>query len=357
MYRDGDDLSPRKKEIFRAVVESYIANGEPVGSQFLADKLSIKTSPATIRNEMAELENLGYLIQPHTSAGRIPSELGYRYYVSQLMDDYRMTSTEVEQIGSVLDEKKEEMNRILERASRVATSLTNYTSVVVRPGQRNVRVNRYKTVYLEKNKFILVMITNSEDVKTTYVRTPVSVTPELLSKLEELLNEHFTGARVGDISFAKIREVEKRVPNGELIVSNVLKAIYDSIEDTGEGDLKIEGVDRLLQYPEYSDVGRMRKLLSTFDKKSEIMDLVENSDKDALNVFIGSENSLEGLNDSTFVFRTITQGDKVIGAIGVIGPCRMDYSKVITTVENLSKQISEMTQDTYSLPEGKEDRD
>lgn len=354
MYQDGEELSQRKKEIFKAIVEAYIAGGEPVGSQFIAEKLRKKTSPATIRNEMAELEGMGYLVQPHTSAGRIPSEMGYRYYVSQLMLDYRMTSAEIEQISSVLDEKKAEIDSILEKASHIASSLTNYTSVVVRPSQKHVKVKRFKTVYLEKTKFILVMITSTDDVKTTYVKMPISVTPELLEKIEVLLNEHLTDVNADEISLSKIRDIEKRLPNGELFVSYLLKNIYDSLEGTDDGNLKIEGVDRLLQYPEYSDVSRIRKLLSTFNQKDELMDLVENSEKDALNVFIGSENSLDGLNDSSFVFRTITQGDKVIGAIGVIGPCRMDYSKVITTVENLSKQISELAQDNISLPEGKE---
>lgn len=338
----GDGLSERKKQILKAIIDAHIAYGEPVGSKYLAESKGLACSPATIRNEMAELEAMGYLEQPHTSAGRIPSELGYRFYVDSLVRRYSMTTKEIEEIDRTLKNKLAEVDQILAEASRLASSFTNYTGIAVKPKKSQDFIKRFEVVFIDERNFVLVMVFPDGSAKTKTIHTATPLTVENLTALTSALNDKLAGVSADGISLSTIMEIERSIPDSSQIVGSVVKVIYEAIATADRGDIKIDGVNNLLQYPEYSDVAQVKGLLDIFEHKEDIVDLVSaDSTDDKVNVYIGRENAL-GVNNSSLVFRTIRRNGDVVGAIGVIGPCRMNYSKVITTIDRLAQGIDAM---------------
>lgn len=337
------ELDERKKKILRAIVNAHIKVGGPVGSKYLAQHQHITLSSATIRNEMAELEELGYLEQPHASAGRIPSELGYRFYVNSLMERYRLTTAELRQLNNLMKSKIEELDKMLEMASKIVASLTNYTSLTVKPRLHEVVITHIRLLYLDTQTFLLVLATGADIVKTKYVRSPIVVTDELLRSMEIELNSYLTGIPLEKITLPVIIELTNRLAEYEQLVTAVIRHVYDAVGEIDSGDLHVEGINLLLQYPEFSDVERFKGLLKVLERKEDILNLVSERDGDSTQVIIGCESRVEVMHNSSFVFRKIRRGGRVVGAIGVLGPCRMDYSRVIATVEHLADCIAQRT--------------
>ena len=338
------NLSERKKMILRAIVEAYIAAGEPVGSKYLTGAGNISLSSATIRNEMAELEDMGYLEQPHTSAGRIPSERGYRFYVDSLMQNYILTANELKELNNLVKVKASELDGILERAGKLMSVLTNYTSVMVKPKINSLVVMQYKIIRVDADSFLLLMITAKENVITKYIHSKRELDDTSLTLLETALNTTLRGVCSDEITLPVMMELQNRLGGCEDLLPAVMKCIYEAFNNTEGGDIRVEGMNRLLEYPEFTDLNQLRSLLGLMERKDDILNVVSNSDANAVNIYIGNENEVDIMRHSSFIFRTINSGDRVLGAIGVIGPCRMDYSKVVTTVEYLAKQISGMVE-------------
>ena len=333
-------LSERKKRILQAIIEAHIAYGEPVGSKYLAQDKQLACSSATIRNEMAELEELGFLEQPHTSAGRVPSEAGYRFYVDTLLERYRMTTGEIEEINRALRYKLNELDEILTGASRLAAHLTNYTSIAVRPRPASVRIDRYESMYIDPRNFVLVMLFGNGTVKTKYVRLGFDITDAELYEVTRLLNRYLVGMTSDRITLSLICDLEKRAGTAAPIIGQLVKTVYETMNELDGGEIRVQGMNRLLEYPEYADVDRMRAMLGMFEKKDALLDLIAaDADEEGVQVYIGSENTVEVMSQSTLVYRQIRRGGRVVGAIGVIGPCRMNYSKVIETIDRLAESV------------------
>ena len=342
MYRKDDGLSERKKVILRAIIDAHIDRGEPVGSKYLIQNNNIAFSSATVRNEMAELEEMGYLEQPHTSAGRVPSEMGYRFYVDSLMDRYRLTRDELEQLDGLKQSKEAELDRIIEQAGKLFSRITNYTAITVKPRPVQVVITGFNTVYVDNHSFALVMISNTGVAKTKLIRTYLEINTRLTERLAELLNTYVAGIKADELSYSTIVELKERMFGFEAIIDPIIECIYDTVNEIDKGDVKVEQVNKLLEYPEYSNLSQLSGLIGMLEQKEDIIDIISNSQNDITNIFIGKENSVDIMSNSTLIFKTITANDKVVGAIGVIGPCRMDYSKVITTLELLSDNIKGM---------------
>jgi len=343
-------LSERKKKILEAVIKQYVESGEPVGSKLLADLPTIKASSATIRNEMAELTEMGYLMQPHTSAGRIPSEQGYRYYVDSLMESYNSTTEEIGTLNELLKARTEQLDRIIDDAGKLASALTNYPAISVKSNKRRQVVKRFSVMQNDACNFLLIMLIARDTVRTKNITTKVYLDEAALMKLQTVLNKHLANLDLDTLTFAQMMSMEKELGEYGFLASPVVKSIYEALAEDTESDVKIEGVDRLLSYPEFSDVGQLKSLLGLFEQKEEIVSLVEESDKSGVNVLIGSENTVDTMNGSTLIFKTIRVDGVDIGAIGIIGPCRMDYEKVISTIDSLTKTITQMMRSNNSLP-------
>ena len=348
----GSGLSERKKLILKAIVELHIRLGEPVGSKNLMQEAKIPYSSATIRNEMAELEELGYLEQPHTSAGRIPSELGYRFYVDTLVYQYDMSTKEASELEKLLSVKKNEVDKILEKATQVASAITNYTALSLRARPSSVTIRKYETVYLDQRSFIIVMIAGAHDsVKTKNIQLSFSVTPEVINHLSRVLNDNLSGVSVEEINISVIMKMENQLSECPELIGVVVKSIYETMNELGS-DIKFEGVNRLLQYPEYSNLDKLQKMISTIEEKNDIIKAVSTIDQsdDDTKIFIGSENMVKIMDDSTLIYKNLKLNGRTIGAIGIIGPCRMDYSKVLATIDKLSYEISQLS-NIEQLPE------
>lgn len=335
----GGELSGRKKLILRSVIESHISTGEPIGSKSLMASADIPFSSATIRNEMAELESMGYLIQPHTSAGRIPTSLGYRFYVDALMENYKLTATEIISLNNIIRNKMGELDSILRSASKLIASMTNYTTVAVQSAYGGtLTVKQFSYMLLEPQAFLLVMRMSDETIETKHIRTDIILNDDILRRLIDILNTTFSGITSEGVTLPMMMQAETVMGSAGSLIAPVVKAIYETIGKNEEADINFEGINKLLEYPEFSNVEQMRRVISMFEKKDDIMKIIENADSDKVNIFIGRDGEL--VDNSAFVFKTIKVGGKAVGAIGVFGPSRMDYSKVISTVEYLSKSLS-----------------
>ena len=335
-------LSERKKRILKAIVDAHIVDGEPVGSKYIMQDEHLNCSSATIRNEMAELEALGYLEQPHASSGRVPSELGYRFYVDSLIESYAMTTGEINEINKLLKSKMNELDGILMAASKVAGSLTNYTSFVIKPKASEVKIKRFDVIYVDRHTLLLIMISDRGAVVTKRLTLELNVSEITAQDLAALLNDRISGLTANEITLPIIVEIENAMGDKSQIVTPIIKIIYESMNELDGGDLKVSGMDRLLQYPEYSNKDQLRELLGAFETKKDILDLVSAPESDGVNVVIGSESSVKVMNNSALVFKPVVRDGKTLGAIGIIGPRRMDYAKVVATIEGLAGNVESL---------------
>ncbi len=348
----GDELSERKRLILKAIVEAHIEAGDPVGSKYLMENRNISCSSATIRNEMAELEALGYLEQHHTSAGRVPSELGYRFYVDSLAQDYAMTAREIEEINKLLKMKMTEIDQILVMASKVASAITNYTGIAVKPRRSNVTIERFEGFAVDARTFVLVMMLSNGSVKTRNVRVDSGISTETVGRLTTLLNSYVAGLTADSITLPIIMDLEREMGGDSELISPIIKSIYEVMNEIDSGELKLSGLDRLLQYPEYSDTDRFREMLGALEKKDDILNLVSEAKDDDISVIIGSESSVKVMDHSALVFKPIIKNGKTLGAIGVIGPLRMDYAKVLATIAGLSGRLADLINENNTLTDG-----
>ena len=346
-------LSQRKKLILQAIIDSHIQNGEPVGSKSLTQNQHLSCSSATIRNEMAELEALGFLEQPHTSAGRVPTEAGYRYYVNTLMQECHSAAYEIEQMSLSLKRKIGEFDQLLTEASRLASSLTNYPGIALKSTAAPLSVSKFDGIYVDEHKFLLVMIFSSGTVRTKTVHPSMPFSEANLSQLLSAFNECLVGKHAAELSLPLIELLEHRVPCEEGLVANMIKTVYDTMKELGETDLRVEGVNRLFSHPEYENIDELRNMISLFENKEDLMQVISPEsigEDDGVRVVIGSENTVKVMNNSALIYRPVKRNGAVVGAIGVIGPRRMDYAKVISTIEGLAQGIDRMF-DTPSIPE------
>lgn len=349
------ELSERKKLILKAIVEAYIELGEPVGSKYVMNTQGLNYSSATIRNEMAELEDMGYLEQPHTSAGRIPSELGYRFYVDSLIEGYDLTAKEIGELKSSLAQKQSELDHILNTAMQLASSMTNYTALAVKPRQKGFTVRKFNLMSVDEHDLVLVMVTSVGEVKTKNLRSEKSIPQEACVAMTELLNEKLVGLRGSDITLDVIMDMESRMGRFDFMVSPIVKAVYEAVNNGG-GELRFDGVNRLLEYPDVYNSDSLQDMLTMFEDKDDLIEAIsdestEHAQDGNVRVYIGSENVVKNMNNSTLIFKPITKGGKTVGAIGIIGPIRMDYPKVIAMIDQLTKGIDEIMNEQRGLPE------
>ena len=352
-----EPLSERKKQILKAIVEAHIDGGEPVGSKYILQNTLLSCSSATVRNEMAELEQMGYLVQPHTSAGRVPSEVGYRYYVDSLVEQYAQTTHDVVKINQLLKAKMTEIDQILETASRLASSMTNYTGIAIKPKAHSVTVSRFELISIDAKTFAMVMITSTGAVKTKKIKVAYSISPEALAKLSELMNSLIAGLSADMITLPVIMEMENEMQDFAFLVNPTVKSVYEIMNELDGGELRYTGLNRLLEYPEYSDTQHLGELLGTLERKDEILDLVAEAGDDDINVLIGSESPVKVMNNSALVFKPIKKNGKTVGIIGVLGPRRMNYKQVLKTIDEIGGSISVMFDEEKQLTSGNSEVD
>lgn len=333
-------LSERKKRILQAVVRDYIHSAEPVGSRTIARRYSLGLSPATIRNEMADLEESGYLEQPHTSAGRVPSQMGYRFYVDSLMETVALGKDEVAAVEKILKERREkEIEQFIQQISRVLSSITNYTSLVFGPIIRKSAFKQLKVLPLEPGHGLAILITDTGFVKHKSISLPLALEEGELERMVAYINQKFYGLTMDTITSSLLKEVKSD------LIKNVglLNETLNLIEDAGrseEGKLFLGGTTNILNQPEFRDVNKVRSLLTLFEEEALLESLLGSASPKGIEVRIGEENKLEEFKDLSMVVTTYQVVGRNMGTIGILGPIRMEYARVITLVEYLVLRLN-----------------
>ena len=337
------DLNERKRRILQAVIDEYVGTAEPVGSRAISKKQELGLSSATIRNEMADLEEMGYLIQPHTSAGRIPSDEGYRFYVNSLMQRYQLGIETIQQLQNAMQEKVVELKRIIRHASMMTSKLTDYTAVVTLQEQNTARIVKVDLVKVSKNTVMIIVVTRV--VKSHALN--LDLDDEHCIRLVGILNRHLSGLSAGEITLDRIYTVKETILEetdvDPIQLSAILGCIYDLVAAQDNTEIYVNNVNSILKYPEYKDINKARQMFSFLEDPANIKRLVSGGeDNGGINVKIGSENEEEILKDASLVTVNYTIGDRAGGKIGVIGPKRMNYSKVFASLNLISDEIDKI---------------
>jgi len=337
------DVSDRKKKILSAVVDHYIDTAEPVGSKTITAGTRLGLSSATIRNEMAELESLGLLEQPHTSAGRIPTAKGYRLYVDELMRRHRLSIEETEEINRGLRAKMRQLDLLIAEVGRVAAALTDYAALSMTAAVGH-KITRYDLIYIDANTFIIVALLSNNTVKNKLIKLPFSFDEGVIRKLSAVANAHFTGIAESGFTPALINAAERALCDTMGLVPIIVGFAVEILSETAIGQTRVSGTSNLLRQPEYRDLEEARKLISYLSDTDNLLGMSE-PESGAVKVVIGPENAAEELRKSSVVMVKYDLSGDVYGLVGVVGPTRMDYAKVAAKLgciaDGISKIISE----------------
>lgn len=336
------DLSDRKRKILHAVIDEYIGTAEPVGSRAISKKNDLGLSSATIRNEMADLEEMGYLTQPHTSAGRIPSDEGYRFYVESLMTRYRFGMEAIESLQKELLGKVQQLDRMIKKAGMIASALTDYTTFVTAPEADDVKLKKVDIVDVGDSMAVLIVVTQTGVVRNRMLNLTLGA--ESCAKLSAIFNSELYGLSASEIDFKKIQNIESAIKQqlniSPQILIAVLNFVYDTISSLSNTEIYIDNIQSMLSFPEYSDIHKVRRMLDFLDNKENLKQLLDSSD--GINVKIGADNQPEALKECSLVTVNYSLKSGSNGKIGVIGPKRMDYAKVFASLDFISTHIDKI---------------
>ena len=337
-------LTERKEMILAAIVEQYIKTGEPVGSKGLLNTLSISVSSATIRNEMSELDEMGYLIQPHTSAGRIPSQAGYRYYIDNLMNRLELSDEEKEAIASDLRREAGDPNKLLEKASEILARKTDCAALTTSPTDELASVKRIEIVPIGGRLAMIVLMTSTGIIKSTVCRTDTEITDEMLDLFRNIVSERFIGEPVSEIGTVMIQTLVASLGMNALSMSPMFVSLADIAKQAVQAEVHLEGEQNLLHHHElHNSVFGLMQFLDEDEKLSRALD----SSRNALNVLIGTENMFTPLENSSMIVARYNIRGNDGGAIGIIGPTRLNYAKLIPSVEYLTQVVSKLLTDSF----------
>ncbi|MDE6108449.1 MAG: heat-inducible transcriptional repressor HrcA [Oscillospiraceae bacterium] len=334
------ELSERKKKILRAVIECYVQNAEPVGSKAVAQWAELDVSSATIRNEMAELSELGYLEQPHTSAGRIPSAKGYRLYVNELMDDYKLSLQETEKINEALQDKMKALDQVISEAGQVVAKLTQYPAFALTAAPEHVTIKRFDLLSVDQFSFIAVVMTATNVVRNKLFRMAMEVTDSQLQLLGTLLNASFTDHHLEELP--QIRDKVARHAGQEAyeLIDLVVGFAVEVLEELRARSIHTAGIANLLEHPEYQSLEKAQPLMNLLsDAEFSPLPATPGGDMGP-SILIGPENVNEKLKDSSVIMASYDLGDGMTGLIGVVGPTRMDYAKISARLSYVAKGLS-----------------
>lgn len=337
------ELTERKKRILRAIVETYIATAEPVGSKAVAEASGLEVSTATIRNEMADLTELGLLEQPHTSAGRIPSPAGYRFYVNELMGRQQLTLQETERINKALDLKMEELDRVIDRAGKVLSQISDYPVFTVAAAKAQVTVKRFDLLLVEQNAFIAVVMTDGDTVKNRLIRVPDPISDTQLQLLSAVLNSSFVGLSLEQMQETLDRMETRTAPAAFRLISLVVDFAVEILAEQSQRKIRTSGITHLLEHPEYHSLDKAKPLMTYLAEEGDASRLPATlGSGKSMDILIGPENVSEALKDTSVVMASYDIGENMRGVIGVVGPTRMDYAKVTARLSYFADSLTRM---------------
>ena len=334
------ELDERKTKILEAVIRNYLETGEPVGSRTISKYTDLNLSSATIRNEMSDLEDMGYIIQPHTSAGRIPSDKGYRFYVDRIMED---KERQVMEIKELMIDRQDKMELVLKQIVKVLASNTNYAAMVSAPTYHRNKLKFIQLSMVDEKQIVAVVVVEGNIVKNKIIDLRESLDNETLLKLNMLLNTNLNGLSLDEINLSMISNMKVQAGIHSDIVSEVIDAVVEAIKMEDELEIYTSGATNIFKYPELSDSEKASELINTFEEKKPLTELVQETLSDesgtGIQVYIGSETPVQAMKDCSVITATYELEEGMQGTIGIIGPKRMDYEKSLNAMKTLMAQL------------------
>jgi len=333
-------MDERKRKILRAIVLDYIATAEPIGSRTIARKFDLGVSPATIRNEMADLEDLGFIEQPYTSAGRIPSDAGYRYFVDCLMDPQALSEEDKETIERESSKRIHEIQEVISHTSKLLSELTNLTSIVLGPHKGKSTFGKMHFLPYQPGQVIMVIVKENGVVENHVIDVGENLTADELQQVAGVFNQKLRGYSLGQVKRSLLHEIYSELSEQRLLIDNaldMLRAILDDRE--GEERVYLGGTLNMLNQPEFKDLSKVKTLFKVFEENESLRKLLH-PQNEGLNVTIGGENMLKEFRDCSLISATYKVNGLTIGAVGVLGPTRMDYAKVMAIVDFMTRSLT-----------------
>ena len=343
------EMDERKVKILKAVIRNYLETGEPVGSRTISKYTDLNLSSATIRNEMADLEEMGYILHPHTSAGRVPSDAGYRFYVDDMMREKREAldkrENELNKKEEILLEKVDRVEDLLKNVAKTLATNTNYATMVAAPKKKGRVIKFVQISQIEEGKLLVVVVLEGNIVRNAIIENSMAVDNEICLKLNVMINSSVSGLNIEEINLAVISKLTAQAGNYSMLIREILDAIASALGDSDNIQIYTSGAKNIFKYPELSDNSKASELIYTLEEKNLLANLVnDNEEGDSDNdikVYIGQETPVESMKDCSVVTATYELRDGAKGTIGIIGPKRMDYDKVVETIKSIKNQLDD----------------
>ena len=346
------ELNERKRKILNTIINEYISSAEPIGSRHISKHANLGLSSATIRNEMADLEEMGYLEQPHTSAGRIPSDKGYRFYVNELMGGYEATQQDIDILATAMAVKVGQLDKAIKQVSMLLSQMTNYTAFLMTPEMKHGAIKTIELIQIDQTSILIVLVTNEGIMKNKRVIIPKGVDAELIPEISSMLKSKLAGLSLDEIDVKKINDLKNALgENGEMLfpIVEFISEIIDDIQK--ETEVYLSGVSNILSFPEYRDIDKAKKFIEFLDDKNSITKVISDSSDDnddrVVQIKIGKENDMDIMQNSSLVTANYRLGGRTVGKIGIIGPTRMNYSKVVANINQISKYLEKILNELY----------
>lgn len=338
------ELNERKQKILEAIIRNYMETGEPVGSRTVSKYTDLNLSSATIRNEMSDLEEMGYILQPHTSAGRIPSDKAYRLYVDMIL---QRKDEEVSEMKELMVEKADKIDLLLQQVAKLLAQNTNYTSMVTKPKYQHKRIKFIQLNQMSERQLLVIVVLDNNHVSNKFINLMTDADENVIAQMNFLMNTALTGLDFTEINMAIMQQIKEKAGEYGELASSILDCISEVMTEEDDSEIYTSGATNILKYPELSDKEKMTGLLSTFEEKQMLSawanDEPPEDDKEhGIQVYIGEESPVESMKDCSVVTATYRIKEGVYGKIGIVGPKRMDYEKVVGTLENCMQQLDDI---------------
>jgi len=334
-------LDERKKVILESIIKDYVETAEPVGSRAVVKKHGLKISAATVRNEMSDLEDMGYLEQPYTSAGRIPSQKGFRYYVDCMMEQENLDEKETEGLLHLLDDSFQEVNELVQKIGHFLAQITKYTSFIIVPSVRLSKFKYLQLVPIEPGKALVLLVSDLGVVMHRKIEVPDSMTASELELIGRMFNQVLAGKKITEINRSDLQQLRDELKQRRRVIDRALEAIESLLDNSNDERVIISGALNIMNEPEFKDVDKLRKILAFLEEETQLMDMVPESLGDEVDIRIGQENQSEDFKELSFVFAGYqTQGEQ--GKMGLMGPVRMEYWKAVGSLDSVREIIEEI---------------
>ncbi len=337
-------LNERKIKILQAIIDDYVATAEPVGSRTIAKKYNLGVSSATIRNEMSDLEELGLIVQPHLSAGRIPSDKGYRLYVDELMQYKKLEEHQIKILEEIVENSINQIDYFMKETAKAVSLLTKYTTIVSKPSISKTKLKHIQLIPLDENSIIVVSVMDNNLVQNHVINIKNAPEEKILNKLSLILNKNLLGLTLEEITLPLIQKIKKQMGNYNEILNPILDYIADAAQKSDDIEVSLSGAKNILDYPEFNDVSKAKILFQTLEEKDILNEIVNKNGIEIgkIQITIGDENIINEIKECSLIKTTYTIGDKELGTIGILGPTRMNYAQVVSMLSYINHNIEEV---------------